>query len=82
MSKSVNRVRAALEAAGVTSEILELGQETRTAQMAADVVSCEIDQIAKSIIFQGQDSGNCLLFITAGGQQVNVDRATELAREH
>ena len=81
MSKSLKRVRAALEAAGVPAEVLEMQGETRTAADAAREAGCDIDQIAKSIIFRGENSGGCVLFITAGGNQVDAERASALAGE-
>lgn len=80
MSKSMTRVIRALEAAGITPEIVELGQ-AKTAQMAADGVGCELDQIAKSIIFRGEDSGEAVLFLTAGGNRVDDAKASEVAGE-
>lgn len=80
MSKSVKRVIAALGAAGLDLVPREAG-EAKTAQMAADLVGCALDQIAKSVIFRGHDSGACILFITAGGNQVVSERATALAAE-
>ncbi|WP_380052617.1 YbaK/EbsC family protein [Falsihalocynthiibacter sp. SS001] len=78
MSKSLKRVRAALEAAGQNIEIRELSDGTRTAQAAADAVGCEVDQIAKSIIFKNEEDGTAVLFITAGGNQVCPDKASAL----
>ena len=80
MSKSLARVRRALIEAGCDSAPVEVGQAT-TAQMAADLVGCTIDQIAKSIIFRGEMSGEAILFITAGGNQVDADSASTLAGE-
>ena len=80
MSKSMARVRRALEEAGLSIDIHELG-EARTAAQAAAVAGCDIDQIVKSIIFAGQDSGEALLFLTAGGNQVDPARAGALAGE-
>ena len=80
MSKSLKRVRAALEAAELPIDVRELG-DTRTAAQAAEAVGCEIDQIAKSIIFRGETSGAALLFLTAGGKQVDAAKASELAGE-
>ncbi|SFO20764.1 Cys-tRNA(Pro) deacylase, prolyl-tRNA editing enzyme YbaK/EbsC [Roseovarius lutimaris] len=80
MSKSLKRVRRALVEAGLEIEPVETGNAT-TAQMAADLVGCAIDQIAKSIIFRGQTSGAALLFVTAGGNQVDGARASTLAGE-
>ena len=81
MSKSLRRVIAALAEAGVDTDVLEMPGETRTAADAAREVGCEIDQIAKSIIFRGKDSDQALLFLTAGGRQVDVDQATKCAGE-
>lgn len=80
MSKSLKRVTRALHEAGIDSPPFEIGQAT-TARMAADLVGCEIDQIAKSIIFRGEDTGDAVLFITAGGNQVDAERASALAGE-
>ncbi len=81
MSKSLKRVRAALETAGVAADILEMPGETRTAADAAREAGCEIDQIAKSIIFRGETTGQTVLFVTAGGNQVDAGLASALAEE-
>ena len=78
MSKSLARVAAALKDAGIETEIREMG-DTRTAADAAAAVGCEVDQIAKSIIFRGEDSGHVVLFLTAGGNRVDAAKATALA---
>lgn len=80
MSKSLKRVARALEDAGIETEIVEVGQ-ARTAQEAADAAGCHLDQIAKSMIFRGETSGTALLFLTAGGNQVDVDKASAVAGE-
>ncbi|MDG1737704.1 MAG: YbaK/EbsC family protein [Paracoccaceae bacterium] len=80
MSKSLKRVKQALDDFGVTTEIRETG-EARTAQMAADELGVDVDQIAKSIIFKGETSGKAVLFLTAGGNQVDVKKASDLAGE-
>ncbi|WP_204114033.1 YbaK/EbsC family protein [Shimia biformata] len=80
MSKSMKRVRAALEAAGIAPDIRETGA-ARTAQMAADSVGCHLDQIAKSIIFRGATSGRAILFLTAGGNRVDDKKASAVAGE-
>lgn len=79
MSKSLRRVQAALDAAGLTVEIRETDDSARTAQGAAAAVGCETDQIAKSIIFRGEDSGHVVLFLTAGGNRVDPAKASAVA---
>lgn len=80
MSKSPSRVRSALHAAGVTPRIQETGN-ARTAHDAAAEIGCERDQIVKTIVFEGVDSGSLLLFLTAGGNQVDTALAATLAGE-
>ena len=81
MSKSLARVIAALDAAGIDARPLEMPSETRTAQQAAAAAGCALDQIVKSILFRGQDSGSLFLFLTAGGNQVDPVKAAALAGE-
>jgi prolyl-tRNA editing enzyme YbaK/EbsC (Cys-tRNA(Pro) deacylase) len=79
MSRSVARVAEALKAAGLDSAIHEPGP-ARTAQDAAAACGCALDQIVKSLIFQGE-SGQLYLFLTAGGNRVDPARAAALAGE-
>jgi prolyl-tRNA editing enzyme YbaK/EbsC (Cys-tRNA(Pro) deacylase) len=81
MSKSLKRVKRALEVAGVTAEILEMTDGTRTAAQAAAAAGCALDQIAKSIIFRAEISGEAVLFVTAGGHQVDPAKASAVAGE-
>lgn len=81
MSKSLKRVKRALEEAGLTADVLEMDGSTRTAAEAAEQAGCEIDQICKSVIFRAEDSGEAVLFITAGGNKVDAGKASALAGE-
>ena len=80
MSKSLKRVRAALDAAGIDTEITETPL-ARTAADAAHALGCNVDQIAKSIIFRGEESGEALLLLPAGGNSVDPERAAAIAGE-
>ena len=80
MSKSLKRVRLALQEAGLPHDIREVGL-ARTAADAAASIGCEIDQIAKSIIFGGERSGEAVLFLTAGGNKVDGAKAAALTGE-
>ncbi|MRX49501.1 YbaK/EbsC family protein [Paracoccus sp. S-4012] len=77
MSKSVGRVEAALREARLGVRIVELG-DCRTAEDAAAACDCGLDQIVKSILF-ADDAGGLALFLTAGGNRVDPDRASALA---
>lgn len=80
MSRSLARVRAALEAAGVEAPVREMPDGTRTAREAAETVGCEIDRIAKSLVFRG-GSGDCVLLLAAGGRRADPDAAAEALGE-
>ncbi|MGB0958615.1 MAG: YbaK/EbsC family protein [Halocynthiibacter sp.] len=78
MSKSLKRVRNALLAHGLSDTILEMDEETRTAQQAAQAAGCEIDQIAKSILFWDTKNDAPVMFLTAGGNQVDAKKAAQI----
>ena len=80
MSKSLARVKAALAEVGSPGAPVEMAAETRTAEQAAAAAGCALDQIVKSILFQGA-SGRLYLFLTAGGNRVDAARASALAGE-
>ena len=77
MSKSLKRVKAALAAFGIPDDVMEMPGETRTAADAAREAGCTLDQIAKSIIF-ADAGGAAVLFLTAGGNRVDGDKAAAL----
>ena len=80
MSKSLKRVARVLQDAGLPDTIVEAG-DARTAELAAAACDCAIDQIVKSIIFCGQESGAIRLFLTAGGNRICADKASALVGE-
>ncbi len=81
MSKSLKRVKRALDDAGVGTEVLEMPDSTRTAAEAAAAAGCALDQIAKSIIFGAEATGDAVLFITAGGNKVDATKASAVVGE-
>ncbi|MGB1338555.1 MAG: YbaK/EbsC family protein [Planktomarina sp.] len=80
MSKSLKRVKSALLSADPTLEVIEISQAT-TAKAAAESLGCAVDQIAKSILFEGHLSGQLYLFVTAGARQVDLEQAVLLTDE-
>ena len=81
MSKSLARVAAAADTIGLNINIIEMPVSTKTAQQAADAIGADVDQIAKSVILRGQISDAPKLFITAGANRVDTERAANLAGE-
>ena len=72
MSKSVNRVRSAALAKGLTITIERMAASTRTAQEAATACGCEVAQIVKSLIFEGADSSELKLILVSGQHELNT----------
>jgi prolyl-tRNA editing enzyme YbaK/EbsC (Cys-tRNA(Pro) deacylase) len=72
MSESVERVRAALAAAGHPDTIDLFPDGTRTAQDAANAVGCTVAQIAKSIVLRSGDA--VVLVIASGVNRVDLDK--------
>lgn len=81
MSRSLKRVEADATRLGLGIEVVKMEVSTKTAAEAAAAIGAEVDQIVKSIIFRGSASGRAILFLTAGGNQVDTDLAAALAQE-
>ena len=80
-SASVERVRAALDAAGVDAEIVELPGAARTAALAAAFLGCAVAQIANSLVFRGATSGAPILVMSSGARRVDTARLGTAAGE-
>ena len=78
---SVARVRAALAALGLTSEVKEFDASTRTAADAARAIGCKQAQIAKSLVFRAQESGRAVLVIASGSNRVDEKKVAALLGE-
>lgn len=74
---SVARVRAAVAELGLGNEVVELSDSARTAAAAAAAVGCQVDQIAKSMIFDAD--GQLVLALTSGSNNVDGAKLAALA---
>jgi prolyl-tRNA editing enzyme YbaK/EbsC (Cys-tRNA(Pro) deacylase) len=81
LSSSARKVQDALEARGFACQVVELPASTRTAKEAAQAIGCRVEQIVKSLIFKGQQSGKPILVVASGTNRVNEKRLGELAGE-
>jgi len=72
MSDSVERVRAALLAAGHADTITMFPEGTRTARDAASAVGCAVAQIAKSIVLRAGEQ--VVLVIASGANRVDTGK--------
>ncbi len=64
---SAARVRTFLADHGIVEDIVEFEQSTKTAQMAADAMGCELGQIVKSLVFVAGDT--TVLALVAGDRR-------------
>lgn len=74
LKDSAKRVQDFLLEKGFAFEVKELDSSTRTAQEAADSVGCEVDQIAKSLVFKDKKSGDPILIIASGANRVDLKK--------
>jgi len=70
VSDSVERVRAALLAAGHADTITMFPDGTRTAQDAARAVGCTVAQIAKSVVLRAGEQ--VVLVVASGANRVDL----------
>jgi prolyl-tRNA editing enzyme YbaK/EbsC (Cys-tRNA(Pro) deacylase) len=71
LPESARRVQQALTSAGISAQVLDLPQSTRTANEAAVAVGCRVEQIAKSLVFRRTDSDRPVLIIASGSNRVD-----------
>jgi prolyl-tRNA editing enzyme YbaK/EbsC (Cys-tRNA(Pro) deacylase) len=81
LSPSALKVQQALNAIGMSLEVIELPDSTRTSLEAAQALGCQVGQIAKSIVFQAIPSENPVLVIASGSNRVNEKVIAELVGE-
>jgi prolyl-tRNA editing enzyme YbaK/EbsC (Cys-tRNA(Pro) deacylase) len=80
LSASAQRVQDALDAAGVTTRIVEYEVPARTSAEAAAVLGCAVGQIAKSLVFKSA-SGTPVLVIASGAHRVDESKVATLTGE-
>ncbi|MBN1146426.1 MAG: YbaK/EbsC family protein, partial [Anaerolineales bacterium] len=81
LSSSAKKVQDALQALGLSLEVVELPGSTRTAGEAAQAVGCQIGQIVKSLVFKAKRSQQPILVLASGGNRVNEKRIEALIGE-
>ena len=68
---SAERLRRALEAAGLEVELRHYPASTRSAAEAAAAIGCELAQIVKSLVFRDLDANRPLLALVSGVNRVD-----------
>jgi prolyl-tRNA editing enzyme YbaK/EbsC (Cys-tRNA(Pro) deacylase) len=74
---SVQKVQEELKRLGFSNEVMELQATTRTSAEAAQAVGCQVEQIAKSIVFRAIKTDQPILVIASGPNRVNEKRIEE-----
>ena len=72
LSRAAARFSTKLKDLGYSYVIHELPDSTRTAGEAAGAVGCAVGQIAKSLVFEDQNTGRPLLVIAIGKNRVDT----------
>lgn len=81
LSSSAQRFQDELTGRGLSHQVIEFEQTTRTSAEAAEAVGCQVAQIAKSLIFRGKRSGRPVLVIASGANRVDEKAVKKLIEE-
>ncbi len=81
MSPSVQKVQDAIKGLGFSMQVVELEATTRTSAEAAQAVGCNVEQIAKSIVFRAKQTHRPVLIIASGSNRVNEKTIEQLIFE-
>lgn len=76
MHPSAQKVYDAAQELGLTIEIVEFAQTTRTAQEAADAIGCAVAQIVKSLCFAVE--GRAVICLVSGANQLDEKKLAAL----
>jgi prolyl-tRNA editing enzyme YbaK/EbsC (Cys-tRNA(Pro) deacylase) len=75
-SKSVERFQREARERGLSPEIREFPQGTKTADAAARAVGCEVGQIVKSLVFLAD--GEPFVALTSGANRADTNRLAQV----
>lgn len=81
LKASAQRVQSILTQFGHPDAVLELQEAAHSAEDAARAIGCSVGQIVKSLVFQGQGSGQAFLLLVSGKDRVDLNKAAEAVRE-
>ena len=81
LSASARKVQEALQAHGLTCQVLELSETARSAKEAARAIGCGVEQIVKSLVFRSQQTHRPILVVASGGNRVNEQTLSILIAE-
>ena len=76
MNDNVLRVKEFIKSRGIEVEIVTFDESTRTSELAASAIGCEVAQIAKSLMFLVDDQ-DPILVIASGRNRVDTEKLAE-----
>ena len=74
-------VQAELIRSGLTCQVIEMSDSTRTAQEAADAIGTTVAQIVKSLVFRAKTSGQAVIVLASGVNRVDEKLIRDLVGE-
>jgi prolyl-tRNA editing enzyme YbaK/EbsC (Cys-tRNA(Pro) deacylase) len=77
-TNSVDRVREYLKNRGLTIEVMELAESTRTAALAAEAVGSPLGSIVKSLVFLAD--GKPVLILVAGDKRADPKKLARILK--
>lgn len=78
---SAQKVQDALDALGLSLQVVEFPSSSRSAQEAAEAIGCRVEQIVKSLVFKGAHSNQPILVLTSGRNRVDERKLAALVGE-
>src|SRR5258708_33959713 len=81
LSASAQKMQKALAALGMSFQVVELPDTTRSAVEAAKAIGCEVGQIAKSLIFQTSQTHQPVLISASCPNRVTEQKMDQFPGE-
>ena len=75
------RTARLLRDAGIDARVVEFERPTRTSAEAAAAIGCSVAEIAKSIVFRGQESGQAVVVVASGDNRVSEAKVAAQVHE-
>ncbi len=75
-----NRFKNYINNLALNIKIQEFDNHTRTSQDAANILNCNIGQIAKSIVLIDRQTDSLVIVITSGANRVDLDKVSRILK--
>lgn len=79
-TKGPERFAHELMRCGIAAEVKQLPASTRTAAEAAAAIGCQVDQIAKSIVFRDREKDCAVIVVASGSDRIDLGKVADLMR--